>query len=86
MPYVTQASRDTVENSGPELAGELNYAFTIIINDYLKRHGLSYARVNDVIGAIECCKLELYRRLVGPYEDVKIKQNGDVYDEGLLSR
>jgi hypothetical protein len=34
---------------------------------------------NDVIGALECCKLELYRRMVAPYENTKIKENGDVY-------
>ena len=31
------------------------------------------------MGALECAKLELYRRVAAPYEDVKIMENGDVY-------
>lgn len=30
-------------------------------------------------GAIECAKLEFVRRVVSPYEDQKILENGDVY-------
>ena len=32
-----------------------------------------------MMGALECCKLELYRRLVGPYEDEVLEANGDAY-------
>jgi hypothetical protein len=32
-----------------------------------------------MIGALECCKLELYRMLIAPYEDAKINENGGVY-------
>jgi hypothetical protein len=35
----------------------------------------------DVVGALECAKLELYRRLAAPYEDQKIKLNGDAYSK-----
>jgi hypothetical protein len=34
---------------------------------------------HNVVGVLECCKLELYRRLVSKYEDIKILLNGDVY-------
>jgi hypothetical protein len=27
---------------------------------------------------LECCKLELYRKIAAPYEDIKIQENGDV--------
>jgi hypothetical protein len=37
--------------------------------------------MNDIIGALEACKLEFYRRLVSHYEDIKIRSNGDVYPE-----
>ena len=30
-------------------------------------------------GALECCKLELYRLIGGPYEDVKMSENGAAY-------
>jgi hypothetical protein len=34
-----------------------------------------------MIGALECCKLELYRMMAAPYEDDKIAENGGVYSE-----
>jgi len=58
--------------------GDLNYAFTVIAQAYLKEQGLNYQHINDIIGALEGCKLELYRRVAAPYEDDKIAQNGDV--------
>ena len=58
--------------------GDLNYAFTVIAQAYLKQHGLNYQHINDVVGALEGCKLELYRRVAAPYEDLKVKENGDV--------
>ena len=58
--------------------GILNYVITRII-DGLIGEELKYSKVNDVVGALECCKLELYRRLAAPYEDTKIKENGDAY-------
>jgi len=57
----------------------LNYVFTQVITEYLDNNGESYQTINDIVGALECCKLELYRRIVAPYEDQKIKENGDVY-------
>ena len=41
---------------------------------------LSYAEINRIIGALECAKLEIYRRLAVPYEDEKIILNGDVFN------
>ena len=59
--------------------GHLNYIISEIIKQTLDRQGLRYQTANSVIGALECCKLELYRRLIAPYEDEKIESNGDVY-------
>jgi len=47
----------------------------------IEKKGLSYSNVNEIIGALECIKLELYRRVAAPYEDLKIEENGDVYFE-----
>ena len=83
MPYISQDDRvDLFTNdNGPEPknAGELNCLFTSIIIKYIEQHGLRYSTLNDVIGALECCKLELYRRIIIPYEDRKIAENGDIY-------
>jgi hypothetical protein len=39
----------------------------------------NYQRLNDALGALEGAKLEFYRRVVVPYEDWKMTENGDVY-------
>ena len=59
--------------------GVLNYIITKIALGI----GFSsrYGNMNDIIGAMECCKLELYRRFAIPYENKKILENGDVVDE-----
>jgi hypothetical protein len=61
-----------------ENAGDLNYCFTLIAQNYLKAKGIKYQHINDIIGALEGCKLELYRRVAANYEDEKIVENGDV--------
>jgi hypothetical protein len=59
-------------------AGDLNYAITMILKYYMEQKGENYATHNEIIGMLDCCKMEWYRRYTGPYEDEKIKQNGDV--------
>lgn len=83
MPYIDKARRHEINRDialvsvkGP---GELNYLFTLLALDYIDANGNSYQHINDVIGALEGAKLEFYRRHAAPYEDTKIKQNGDVY-------
>ena len=78
MPYIKQENRAKAEIS-PTNPGELNYAFTQLINYYW---GLdpNYQSINDIIGALEGAKMEFYRRVAVPYEEQKIKENGDVYD------
>jgi hypothetical protein len=80
MPYIKDEDRVRVDfYQEPNTAGDLNYYFTTIVDDYLQRKGLNYQNLNDCIGALEGAKLELYRRVAAPYEDKKIKENGDVY-------
>ena len=88
MPYIKVEDRSKFEfvlsnfyrvlANKPVNMGDLNYLFTKILHDYLKEKGLNYQNINNVIGMLECCKLEMYRRLVGPYEDKKCNENGDV--------
>ncbi len=60
-------------------AGELNFVLTKICQEYFPCNGGNYQAYNDIIGALENCKLELYRRRIAPYEDRTIVENGDVY-------
>lgn len=88
MPYIESEARERLDaGAPPENAGELNYAVTRLIDDYLSRTGgVRYARINEVVGALECAKLELYRRIAVPYEDVKMAENGDVYSASMAER
>ncbi len=91
MPYIPQTRRDEIDleliaerlNWVPENAGELNFLVSTFIANYIRTKGLKYAVVNEMIGALECAKMELNRVIIGPYEDIKIKENGPVYD-GIL--
>lgn len=65
--------------SSPQNPGELNYSLTRVIQTYLDDHGVCYRTFNDITGALTSCGLEFYRRIVAPYEDRKIVQNGDVF-------
>jgi hypothetical protein len=82
MPYIKQSDRETLQAIKPTTAGELNYMITCLCLGFLEVNGNEpgYSGYNEVIGALECCKLEFYRRAVVPYEKKKIKENGDVYN------
>lgn len=90
MPYIPQEARDRLDKEDAvydiQTPGELNYALTMICSVYLQNQAdkkgnpaPKYYDYNEVMGALECCKLELYRRLVAPYEDESIERNGDVH-------
>jgi hypothetical protein len=81
MPYIKQERREAIlAGAKPQDAGELNFAITTLVDNYLKdKGGIRYAHLNEVIGAMDCAKLELYRRVAAPYEDKKIAESGDVY-------
>ncbi len=57
----------------------LNNIITKTCIAYLEKSEGKYKDYNEIIGALECAKLEFYRRAVVPYEEQKIKENGDVY-------
>lgn len=82
MPYIKKVIRDSLLKDTrwviPTSAGELNYMITLLIHDYLRENGNNYQAMNDIIGALDGCKMEFYRRKVAPYEDIKIQENGDV--------
>ena len=93
MPYIQKHVRFYYDREIDELLksftdgqyphpGDLNYILTRIIKGYYKANGNengAYQSINDILGALEGAKMEFYRRVVVPYEDGKIKQNGDVY-------
>jgi len=88
MPYIKKENRERLDVPLNQLCieikkqctpGELNYIITMLCRQYLESRGKNYTHINDIIGVLECCKKEFYRRIVGPYEDIKIIENGDCY-------
>lgn len=91
MPYIKKDSRGILETNcnttqflegvlqSNTTVGDINYLVTSLCNIYLVSKGVSYSAINDLIGVLECAKLELYRRVASPYENKKLKENGDVY-------
>lgn len=82
MPYIKLEQRARLVNDplDAENAGELNYMITVLIKTYLKKKGLCYQTCNDIVGALDNAKGEFKRRVQDPYEDKKIRENGDVYE------
>ena len=84
MPYIPTKDRAMLDPNTKLFAitaGELNFQITSLIIEYMGAQGLSYQTCNDIVGALDGAKVEFQRRVVAPYEDMKIAQNGDVYPE-----
>lgn len=79
MPYIPSDEREHAAIS-PQTPGQLNYALTEKMLCYLWDRGVSYATMNEIVGALECAKQEFYRRVMVPYEEKKRAENGDVAD------
>lgn len=93
MPYINPLKREVLdpavdellnslrelESDDPEnsMAGNLNYIFTRLLDRAYTAP--RYDDINEAVGVLECCKLELYRRLAVPYEENKRFYNGDAY-------
>ena len=87
MPYIKKEDRGKYDKVLGELIGilkslpveridgELNYVITRILKE---SYPLRYFNLNRAMGVLECAKLEFYRRVAAPYEDIKIKKSGDV--------
>lgn len=81
MPYIPETNRDNLEQryESPGHPGELNFVISRLLDEYVKTKGVSYSTYNEIVGVLECAKLEFYRRLVVGYEEQKLNENGDVY-------
>lgn len=91
MPYLDKNQKDNIDFQGGndiydkfaslelrEFAGAVNYLNFKIVKEYIRVNGKKYFTFAVVVGTLICCVLEIYRRLASPYEDQKIKENGDV--------
>jgi hypothetical protein len=85
VPYIEKRRREAIEEqvflgTYPVLenAGELNFFISIVLINYINDNGLRYQTLNDIVGALEGAKAEIQRKVVGPYEDQKASDNGDL--------
>jgi len=88
MPYILKQKRDVLDPAIEELveafgkldasdfAGNLNYVVSKLLTSLFPTP--NYRCFNDMVGALECCKLELYRKRIAPYEDLKERENGPI--------
>ncbi len=82
MPYIKQYHRQLCDevvsamvDSNITAGGDLNY----ILFKYAKYHiPHNYNSLKNYIGELDECIAEIRRRILAPYEDEKIKENGDV--------
>lgn len=95
MPYIPQNKRGELQdiiNSFKKVltqkrkestwisVGEMNYLISSLCKEYVENRGLGYPEINNLVGVLECVKLELYRQVAVPYENRKLKENGKVYE------
>ncbi len=90
MPYIKKSDRLRIEFCSEDInaitrliktietEGDLNYVITRLCQEFLDKKGEKYSVYNTIIGALECAKLELYRRKIAIYEEKKIVENGDL--------
>jgi len=90
MPYIGRKDRGQYQEILTELAklvpsdrtmrpGHMNYIGSLLI-EKVYGSSLRYADHNEVVGVLNCIEAEFYRRKTAPYEDVKIKEEGDLTD------
>jgi hypothetical protein len=92
MPYILQSRRDLLDPAINDLGdfiqdvGDLNYIITRLTLHLLVREGLSYRSINNTLGTAQLAFNEMYRRIAADYEDLKLRENGDLPEiQWLLS-
>jgi hypothetical protein len=91
MPYIGQKKRDEIAPhikdlltyimNTPKLeTGDLNYIITLVIKEFYKRKKC-YDHASKVTAATTDARDEFKRRVLNSYEDQKIIQNGDLYND-----
>lgn len=84
MPYIKNDDREEFDKLIPQLVeyirakGDLNYVVCEIIGQLCLRDGIGYTTISNWIDTLPDAEYELRRRILDPYEDLKIAENGDV--------
>jgi len=51
----------------------------LLLNRFYCVYANNNVKKENFYGELDCCKREIYRRIIAPYEDKKIEENRDVY-------
>lgn len=84
MPYIEDPDKREMADALNDLSmfieskGDLNYAICELVGRFILDGDLSYTNISEKIDAVHDAEAELRRRLLVPYEDLKILENGDV--------
>ena len=87
MPYIHQEIKDDRELliQCEHEPGVLTYQIQQAIQNFLLAEDVSYARLAAVLGCLEGAKADFIDRVLLPYEHVKCKDNGDVWQTSLTN-
>ncbi len=83
MPYIDKVERDKItkwlERALGEIdtKGQLCFAIYYLMKEFAERR-MNFDNASNSLIAADCAKLEFYRRIMAPYEDKKIEENGDI--------
>lgn len=91
MPYLLKKDKDSIDFQGgvdvyekfasmsaQDFAGALNYFNFKAVKIWVKKNGLRYWVCALVVGTLLCCILEIWLKIVCPYERKKEEENGTV--------
>lgn len=85
MPYIKDKDKHEMRHyiadvqKFIESKGDLNYAICELVGRViLSKDKISYTEMSECIDAVHDAEIELRRRLLDKYEDLKIVENGDV--------
>ena len=90
IPYLKQEFRNEIQKvedidkqcsygcslSLKNFVGYLNYKIFKLVKSYIGKNGKSYFTFTAIVGTLMCCIMELYRKVIGNYEDLKEFENG----------
>lgn len=84
MPYIKAEMKKEMEDSIHDLSmwiqskGDLNYVICELVGRFILDDDLTYTKMSEKIDAVHDAETELRRRILTPYENIKIEENGDV--------
>ena len=87
MPYIKQDRRKELDPAIDVLSkilveennvGDYNYAITRLIHNFVRSKGVKYKNLSAAKGILNDAVDEFNRVVMSPYEDQKIKENGNI--------